>query len=351
MAGIALLSTGAISLAAPQAAPASLEQQLQTFLQWFPGEYDNYEQVYADTENQVEQIHEHIHHIFYPASSPSMGDHVFFVQQYMDGNPQQIYRQRLYRFSIDAEESALRLDIFSFKNEDKYRNAFLTPDILTDLTPDELIERPGCEVYWRFAEKEQNAFHGYMHEKTCSFVSERSGKRIYITDDLRLTRDQIWIRDEAFDENGGRVFGNRAGIHHKNRKVQYYSGWAGISSEGPLEVLEDGNWESHGELWEYIGDLDNFSRFVLHNEGQIVPVLDKSGNNSGYSVQLARLTYANTTVPTLTLKIIDDATRKTLAYSWGQPDATRLGINTRWAQSGTTLRTGDAASFGWLGDD
>jgi len=316
---------------------SALQNDLDLFLQWFPGEYDNYEQHWQDKLDEVEQVHEHIHHIFFPVSMPGVGEHTFFVQQYMDGDPANIYRMRLYNLSLDDNEAAIRLDIFTFKDEERFSSSHLNPQVLTGLTRDDFIERPGCEVYWK---NTGEYFHGYMKEDACQVVSRRSGKTIIITDDLRLTPDEIWIRDEAFYADGTRVFGNRAGIHHKNRKVQYYSGWAGVSTTGQAVVPDDGNWQASPVGPEFIGDLDVFGRFVIHNEGQVVPIVDEDGNQSGYSVRLAKLTYQNTTLPILTLKIIEDATARTLAYSWSETGSERIGINTRWAQSGLTLQSG-----------
>ncbi len=310
-----------------------LQRDFDMFLSWFPGEYDNHEQHWQDKLDKVAHIHEHIHHIFYPVSAPAIGEHTFFVQQYMDGDPANIYRQRLYSFSIDENEGAIRLDIYSFTDEAAYRDAHLNPGILAGLQSAELVARPGCEVYWAYT---GDYFHGYMKPRACSVVSERSGKQIFITDDLRLTPDEIWIRDEAFSADGSRVFGNAAGIHHKNRKVSFYSGWAGVSSAGPALAQDPASWAETENGWEFVGELDNFGRFVIHNEGQIVAIPDKTGGPSGYSVQLARLTQQSAQVAVLTFKLIEDATGRTVSYAWTKPGAERIGINVRWAQSGLT---------------
>ena len=319
-----------------------LADELTTFLDWFPGEYDNYEQAWQDGLNKVAQPHEHIHHIFAPAKAAAIGEHLFFVQQYLDGDPANIYRQRLYSLTADTEENAIRLTIYSFKDEAKYRNAHLQLGILENLQPDELIGRPGCEVYWRY-EPQQGYFTGYMRDKACSFVSERSGKKIFITDNLRLTEAEIWIRDEAFDEDGNRVFGNEAGIHHKNRKVRYFKGWAGFkkAGRGAIESKADDEWYFTGNI-------------LIHNEGQVIPVLNEDGTHSGYSIQLARLTCQpnettscqGSTAAVLKLGLIEDTTGQTLVYSWANPDARRIGINVRWAQAGLTLKDG-RSEFGF----
>ena len=199
-----------------------------------------------------------------------------------------------------------------------------------ELTRAELNAMPGCEVFWRYTGE---YFAGYMREKTCNFVSERSGRRIYVTDDLRLTPTEIWIRDEAFDEDGARVFGHPERIHHKNRKVRYFSGWGIVRPGGPGADAE-------GDDWFAIRDV------VMHNEGQIVRIPDETGAPSGYSFQLERLTYQATRIAVLKLGLIEDATGHTFAYTWANPDAERIGINLRWIQVGLTLRESDTA-FGF----
>ncbi len=307
-----------------------LDEDLQRFLTWFPGEYDNHEQVWQEEIDKAEHPHEHLHHIFLPVKAPEIGDNSFFVQQYLDADPEKIYRQRLYQFSIDKKENALRLDIYSFRDEPKYRDSHLDPERLLDIKPDELISRPGCEVYWKF---QGDHFKGYMIDKACNFISERSGKQIFITDDLKLTPNEIWIRDEAFDAEGQRVFGNLDRIHHKNRKVRYFTGWGGVKKAGPTADKDD-------DEWHFMRDI------VIHDEGQTVPIMTEDGERSGYSLQLARLTYQNTRAPILKLGLIEDSSGYTVSYSWANLDASRIGINLRWAQLGVTLKAENTA-FGF----
>lgn len=319
---------GLLAMPGSVSAGESLDADFARFLSWFPGEYDNHEQVWQQKLDGVEHALEHLHHIFSPVAAPSIGENIFFVQQYLDGDPANVYRQRLYRFDIDADEQAIRLTIFSFRDEQRYRDAYLEPSVLRGLTGADLIVRPGCEVYWTFVE---DYFKGYMKERACSFVSKRSGKEIFVTDNLRLTPDEIWIRDEAFDADGNRIFGNVDGLHHKNRRVRYFSGWGGVKIAGPGATADD-------DEWHFV------ERFTLHNEGQIVPIVGKDGQSSGYSIQLAYLTYQNTSRPVLKLGLIDDSTGETIAYSWANPEAEMIGMNLRWAQVGLTAKSKHSSS-------
>ena len=149
------------------------------------------------------------------------------------------------------------------------------------------------------------------------------GKNIYITDTLKLTEEEIWIGDKAYDEAGNKIFGRDE--QHKNRKVRYFKGWAGIRND---RIDPDSDKPD---------EMAFFADLRLHNEGQILPLVMKDGAPSGYSIELARLTYQNTKVAVLKLALIEDATGKTFTYTWTNPGAERIGINLRWMQVGLTV--------------
>lgn len=77
----------------------------------------------------------------------------------------------------------------------------------------------------------------------------------------------------------------------------------------------------------------------MHNEGQIWPFIDsKTGEETGYSIQLAQLTYQNTTDQILKLGLIDNKTGKTITYIWGDRTNVKIGMNLRWLQAGLKVK-------------
>ncbi len=298
--------------------PSSLGADLQRFVSWFAGEYDNYEQVWQQKIDQADDPLEHIHHIFKAVDYPALGEYVFFVKQYMDGDADKVYRQRLYSFSINKQEQAIQLTIYSFADDAPYRQVDSNPALLDGLDADTLKTIPGCEVFWRW---NGEYFDGYMKKDACTFLSKRSGKRIFINDTLRLTDSWLWIQDQAHDAAGQRIFGHE--VPHKNRKVKFYRGWMALRAD----KLAAG---AAADDWVFM----QIAR--LHNEGQRLPFVDKDGKNSGYSLALESLTYQNTGVPILKLGLIEDATGQVLAYAWAEPASPRIGINLGWFQAGLT---------------
>jgi hypothetical protein len=296
------------------------------FHQWFAGEFDNHEQNWQDkidAEKDKElQVHEHIHHVFAPLATPALTGDIYFVKQYMDGDASKVYRPRLYQFIRNEEKGAIQLNIYRFKDEEKYADAHLSPELFQSLTADEIKTYAGCEVYWTFNGK---YFDGSMVQNACAIKSSRSGKMLYFNDTLRLTDQEIWIADSASDEDGKYVFGNKKGIAHKNRKVTYFTGWGGARIGGQ-EAPSDAKWHFNRNI-------------VIHNEGQILPIIDdKTGEKSDYSIQLAKLTYQNTKDPILKFGLIDNKTGKTITYIWSDRLNVKTGMNLRWMQAGIKVK-------------
>jgi len=162
------------AIAAPSNSKANriLDKNLKLMMNWFTGEFNNFQQVWKEEQDTVDQAlrHQHIHSIFMPVKMPQVGKHVLYVKQYLDDDPAQIYRQGIYRFKNNPKEGAIQVDVFSFKNKneaDKYKDAHLNPQILQSLSEKDLKSTSGCEVFWK---KEGDHFVGYTKENSCTFM-------------------------------------------------------------------------------------------------------------------------------------------------------------------------------------
>lgn len=328
MRGALLLLAAASGIASAQ---APLDQDLQRFVQWFGGEFDNHEQVWQQKLDAAklpggkpEDPIAHTHHVFAPVAVPQLGERIYYVQQNLDGDPAKVYRQRLYRITPDAEARAIRLEIFSLPDEKRFINAHLKPELLAGLDVATLRPAKGCDVFWRF-DAEAQAFIGTMVPGACSYVSPRLNKRIIVSDTLKLSASEIWINDQARDEQGNHVFGSKTNTPVKNRKVRYFTGWAfGTDPEGR---------KLRGER-----------ALLLHNEGQTVTLAYEDGTPSPYQIQLAQLTYQNTASPILKLALLDSRKDgKSVAYTWANTDASRIGLNLGWVQFGLTQKSKDVS--------
>lgn len=315
----ALFAALALAVVAPslRAQPAiPLERQMAQLLQWFPGEFDNNQQVVTERETKAANPHEWIHSHFVRVTQPQLGDAVFYVEQYLDGDPTKIYRQRLYTFTPDNSAGAIVLRIYSFPDEAVVRGAHLDPSKLNGLQLAQLRALPGCEVSWRFDGKR---FTGSMREKACRIVSRTSGKPIFISDDLTLTADEIWISDRAVDEEGKRVFGHPDGIHHKLRRAQRYTCWVAVKGDAP-----NAEWQGARNV-------------STHDQGGRIPLPAVDGKPATRYADLAELLYANGQGPrVLRLAIKEQGVEPSIGYGWTEPKAARIGVSMPQLQSGCT---------------
>ena len=305
-----------------------LLDDLQRFQNWFVGEYSNHEQVVTkEFENKTKEGDEGkqtipmVHHYFVPIIAPGLGDVVFYVQQenQRTGIP---YRQRIYTIEINQEQQALEMKIYKFKDPALYTGQFVS-NIWNDVTYDDLIATPGCEVYWRY---DGNRFLGSMVQDLCQVESEQSGKTLIVNDDLILDENEIWIRDVGKDIEGNLVFGNPEEPHQHNRKLQYYRGWATIRPSGHnFDVQTDAKeWKSHFDI-------------QIHSEGGEVELVDEEGEAIGYSIELAKLTRSSSGTKLLKLAIKDIQEDKVKSYIWTSQNASMIGMNLGWGQVGLTL--------------
>jgi hypothetical protein len=289
-----------------------LNSQLKEMLGWFEGEFDNFQQVYKEREDKVKEEHEHIHSIFKKVDLPAFGSDVFYVIQYFDGDTSKVYRQRIYTFNTDPVENAIRLDIYSFKQDSLFYFSNLNPVKLQGLTPQQMTTTDGCGVWWK---KMNEKYIGYMKEKACNFISKRSGKKIYITDSLLLTPNEIWIRDEAYDENGAYIYGNKDKIPHKLKRCTFYKGWILLQKAG------------------FDNAYHQLRNMVWHDQGKRVRMYTEDGLPTKYEVELANVVYGKD-LEVLKIAVYELGVSKALTYSWASPGSKNIGINLRWFQVG-----------------
>ena len=296
---------------------AVLDKDFHTMMSWFPGVYDNQEQVYFEAEQEVDEAlrHERIHHVFEPVDLPAFGEHVFYVQQHLNDDPTQIYRQRIYTFRPDYEEDAIRLTIHIPNDVSSLVDAHLDPTKLSGLSPEQTRVLTGCDVFWR---RQANHFVGYMTPNACSYVSSESGKRIIFNDDLLLTEEALWISDRAQDEEGNRVFGHPTGVPHKNRKARRFECWM-------TAMQRDGEWTFRRGLEIY----DQGGMVWLETE-------EEAPQQVGIKMRNVRWPYGNNR-PSLVLYAYRPNEDRAVSYAWADPSAQRIGINLRWMQASCTL--------------
>lgn len=203
--GLTIGVSGCQSVPAPHDDTA-LVQDIDEMLTWFPGVYDNFEQIETERESDLdlELRHRHLNHTFYPVEIPGIPGRQLYAQQYQHHDPADLYRQRIYAFEPDLAEGAVRLTIYTPNDPDALTDIHLNPERQAAMRADDFILKPGCEVYWTRAEDQ---FEGYLKPKACSYYSTRFETQVYLEETLTLRRDALLLNDRGVDGDGNLVFG------------------------------------------------------------------------------------------------------------------------------------------------
>ncbi len=121
--------------------------------QWVHGNYDNIAQAEADAKADLppELMHRPMHQLFVPIVVPKLEGYIVFQQSSMDGStsPALIFRHGLIQYIPDTDSEALLQRELYFKDAEPYKNAHMTPEILADITLDDLIWNAGSEYRFR----------------------------------------------------------------------------------------------------------------------------------------------------------------------------------------------------------
>jgi len=193
---LAALMLGAAIWATPVSADDAADpfaRDIKILTGWFEGEFDNSEQLWFENDRRSntpeDEKHIRIHTNHSRLDLPDMGDHVFYVEEYKDNDPEEIFRQRIVIFSSDIEENAIRMKQGFFKNTSKVKGG----KNLNNLRSRDVSFLKECDVFWR---RDAGQFKGSMKPKACVFGDD--DKRRYSVHDLTLSAYKYWRVDTTF---------------------------------------------------------------------------------------------------------------------------------------------------------
>ncbi|MEO9467996.1 chromophore lyase CpcT/CpeT [Parasphingorhabdus sp.] len=163
---------------------------------WFEGNFDNEEQIWfqklqGDALAEKDR-HQRIHTIHRRVDLPQFGKNVFYIEEYLDNDPKNVFRQRIVIFSTDGKTRQIRMASPAIKNGKEFHGAYSDPSKLTHLTRDDLIFFEGCDVFW---ERRASQFEGQIIPKSC--VYGEGEKRRYSLHKLWLSSDKFWRVDAS----------------------------------------------------------------------------------------------------------------------------------------------------------
>jgi hypothetical protein len=108
--------------------------------------------------------------------------------------------------------------------------------------------------------------------------------------------------------------------------VRNFTGWAAINGGGAQARATNDDWHVQNDVHLSVG-------------GGRVPLHWRDGAASGYSLELAQVSYPERKLVVLQLNVIEDVNGKPLTYVWAENKAEAIGLNLGWLQVGLQLDT------------
>ena len=296
---------------------AILEKDFALMMAWFPGIYDNQEQVYFEDELDVAdtQRHVRVHTVLQPVNVPRLGAHVFYLQQYVNDDPAQINRQRLYVLNPDHERHVVSMQIYTFDASERRMDTQGDHSELAQLTMEQVQTRPECDVLWR---RKANQFVGHTQREACTDRPAEGAGRAAINRYFLLTEDALWISDRAPDETDNAVTGHPADVPFKHRKARPFECWMTATQRDGDSTFQRG--------------------LTVHDQGGMIWIKTdvKDAQQVGIKLRNVRWPYGRNR-PSLVLYAHKPDQDQAVSYAWADPGAQRIGINLRWMQASCTL--------------
>jgi len=300
---------------AEDAVIAKLERQLEQIAEWYPGTYDNYNQVNFENNGyagpQPKYPHGRIPQIITHLPEGPLGKYVFYQQQYANGEYDKVYRQRIMIFSIDAEKKHIMQKSFALKDAEKYVDAHLQPEKFAALTMEGLVRffPESCAMIWR---KVGDQFQGDIPAGKCLIDSRRHpGEKRIITASNILTEKALFSMEGGTKEDGMFVFGQKDGDYYHSLKARPFTCWIDLRQEN--------------------GSYQNISGLKTHDQGKKVYFGEAEPGQKRSYLRLKQTIFpTGDRPPVFEIFIHKDGAEKATGYSWTSPEARMIGINLRW---------------------
>jgi hypothetical protein len=198
--GASILLAACAALTAPQ----RREGELKELTLLVPGTYDNIAQAIADERKGVRPPHDKLTIAIVPIMAPTVGDHVFYMQEMAADDPRRVMSQRIYTF--DATDLGPVQTQWALKEPLHWRDGHLNPEVFEALVPQDLRVLRGCSIIWK---KTSDRFIGATNAGRCHENPSPEEGILQTEVKEELGPDELAISEMATDASGQLVRGRR----------------------------------------------------------------------------------------------------------------------------------------------
>lgn len=183
---------------------------LELIKQWVRGNYNNVAQFEADMAAGLppEQTHRPMHQLFVPINAPLLDGYIVYQQSSMDGseNPALIFRHGLMQYLPDPESGSVIQRELYFKDAEPYKNLHRNPELLADVTLEQLTWNEGCDFFLRVNDA-GDMVSGPLPPGKCVMLNRGTQQKMYADDYVEITATDYRFRGRYVDGEGNVVWG------------------------------------------------------------------------------------------------------------------------------------------------
>lgn len=317
-----------IGLAALVAAPATAQEQRYTALDYeleylmeiWPGDFNNREQAQLDADTGKRDYdsgaHLRVHGQISRVNLPAFGEHVLYVEEYQNDDPNAVFRKRLYVLTADDTEKAIRIKIHFFNDKEKWLGAHAKPSVLDDIKPDDTTTNTACDVLLR-----RDGVHltGGIKDSACT--TDEGEEELSSEYQIRVGEDSYAFKSRFLSTETGEEALAIAGFQwHELRRAR----WFQCMIDFPYETGKPAMYTEHYARVHDQGGIFNFT----HPDGR--PMTLSMRNRWSYGMQR----------DSFVIKVHDGGeSAPDLVYAWGSPTDDRIGLNPSWIRVQCDLDT------------
>lgn len=297
---------------------AELKLQLEELAGWWAGEYDNNEQIVRQSggglSEPVFEPHFRIHSHIVPVELPSLGDHVFYIEEYKNNDPSNLYRIRLMSLRVSAEDNGIVGTLYAPPDASALVGTHRKADEITEKQAAQWRKfSGGCELVIEF---QNGRYVGGMRDKACRVETTRGSgnKDGYFHYEFSVGPENFWFRDaiRRLDDDSvtWQMAGDSADFFMAD-KVQWFACDVNYNAAGDMtatERLETVELHDQGGVAEIAYPDRTGLKLILHNREFRAGATDR--------FRILRLHEGNNPVP--------------IAYGYAIVPAERFGFNLGW---------------------
>ena len=313
------LATATLLLTQPAFAytPAELDSQLELLMQWWSGEFDNNEQIVRQSGGGLSQPifepHFRVHSHYQRVELPELGDHVLYVEEYKNNNPNELYRIRLMSLHTDVASNGIRVQMYSPKDQQSLAGSHTDLEKIKAGPMDQWQpHNAGCSVFLTY---EGTQFRGGMRPRACIGIDPAGNQRnAWFDYHIVVGPQSYWFKDALRTLDDDSVVWQLAPgspDFYQADRARWFECVVNINTDSDMTATQR---LTEVSLHDQGGSADieypggRKLSLVLHNRAFSTPT-----NNR---FRILRLHEDNLTVP--------------LAYGYADIGADRFGINLGW---------------------